>query len=88
MAHYDGHIQLEEGTWEFGLWSSNGSLLYIEDELIVDNDGKHEKREVRGGMFTAPKTGMYKIHAEWFHNGGPASFYASVGGGPDDIPYA
>ena len=48
-----------DGIYEFHTKSDDGSLLYIEDEMVVDNGGHHAPRE-RSGMI-ALKTGWHPI---------------------------
>jgi len=39
---YDGNLFVPyAGVWEFGLASDDASKLYLNDKLIVDNDGCH-----------------------------------------------
>lgn len=39
---FTGYIKIEEkGLWQFMTKSDDGSVLYIGDELVVDNDGSH-----------------------------------------------
>lgn len=57
---FKGYFYAEnDGIYEFFTQSDDGSLLYIEDEMVVDNGGHHAPRE-RSGMI-ALKTGWHPI---------------------------
>ena len=57
---FKGYFYAEnDGIYEFFTKSDDGSLLYIEDEMVVDNGGYHAPRE-RSGMI-ALKTGWHPI---------------------------
>ena len=57
---FKGYFYAEnDGVYEFFTKSDDGSLLYIEDEMVVDNGGYHAPRE-RSGMI-ALKTGWHPI---------------------------
>jgi hypothetical protein len=50
---YEGNFWIEKaGVYEFALTSDDGSLLYIDDQLLVDNDGLHppQTRSARVGL--------------------------------------
>lgn len=56
------------GTTTFWLTSDDGSRLWIEDALVVDNDGPHGAVE-KGGAALLP-AGTYRVRIEWFDQGG------------------
>ncbi len=68
-------------NYEFRLLSDDGSMLYINDQLVVDNDGLHGPESVTGSVFLSP--GTYDFRAEFFENSGGQSFtvYYRVEGG-------
>lgn len=76
---WTGFIQLSAGQYEFGTTSDDGSMLYIDGQLVVNNDGLHGSGDKKGS-FTAPQAGLYSIRAEWFNNTGEVAFQARVGG--------
>jgi hypothetical protein len=62
-------IQIEkEGKYTFYISSNDGSKLYIDDKLVVDNDGEHGAKELSGSI--SLNKGMHKICAEYFQSGG------------------
>lgn len=65
---FEGYINVnEDATFEFSLVSNDGSKLYIDDQLVVDNDGRTFQYERSGG---APlKAGVHKIKVMYFDNG-------------------
>ncbi len=66
---YRGYVKIpEEGLYTFYTSSDDGSRLYINDQLVVDNDGKHGMQERKGEV--ALKTGYHKILIRYFENGG------------------
>ena len=60
-----GQLAIETpGTYTFALNSDDGSKLYINQNLIVDNDGIHTPRYVRGNVTLA--AGMHHIEIHYF----------------------
>lgn len=65
---FTGYINVNENaTFEFSLYSDDGSRLYIDDELIVDNDGDHARYEKSAGV--ALQAGLHKIKVSYFDDG-------------------
>ncbi|MFD1630554.1 family 20 glycosylhydrolase [Pseudopedobacter beijingensis] len=68
---YTGYINVnEDATFEFSLSSNDGSRLYIDDEQIIENDGRIFQYERSAGV--PLKKGLHKIRITYFDNG-PAS---------------
>ena len=62
---FHGKIAIETpGTYTFALNSDDGSKLYINQNLVVDNDGIHPPRYVRGSVKLA--AGMHHIEIHYF----------------------
>lgn len=58
----------QTGKYTFTTTSDDGSRLYLNDQLIVDNDGLHGMRAVSGTVdLTA---GLHKLVVTYFDNGG------------------
>lgn len=59
----------DDGIYTFALLSDDGSMLTIDDEVVVNNDGPHSPKEVIGQK--ALKAGFHPIEIRYFdHNGG------------------
>ncbi|PRX49371.1 glucose/arabinose dehydrogenase [Prauserella shujinwangii] len=57
-----------DGTYTFRLTSDDGSRLYIDDQLVVDNDGLHAEEPKDGSVeLTA---GYHSLRIEYFEAGG------------------
>lgn len=54
----------EDGAYIFRTHSDDGSRLYIDDKLVVDNDGTHAPQSKSGSAEL--KKGKRKIKVEWF----------------------
>lgn len=69
---FKGYISVpQDGLYEFGLNSDDGSALIIGDSLLIDNDGIHGDGEVPGKI--ALKLGMHPIELRMFQcKGGQA----------------
>ena len=64
-AVYTGWIDVpESGYWTLGLTSDDGARLWIGEDLVVDNDGLHTMRTVRGT--TALAAGTHRLRIEYF----------------------
>ena len=72
---YTGRVWIEtEGEYRFKLLSDDGSRLYLDDKLVIDNDGMHPPEEVSG---TAVLTrGIHKLRVMYFQ--GPRFHVALV----------
>ncbi len=70
----------KEGEYTFATKSDDGSRLFIDGKLIVDNDGDHDTQEREGSVNL--KAGNHKIRVEYFNGGGGAylnCFYSGPG---------
>ena len=87
---FTGYIKVEkDGIYTFFTDSDDGSMLYIDDEEIVNNDGDHGSVEKNGKA--ALKKGYHKIKVLYFDSGGGNSLKVSVqpeGGKKEVIPTA
>ncbi len=62
---FRGRLAIEtSGNYTFALNSDDGSKLYINRNLVVDNDGIHTPRYVRGSLKLA--AGMHHIEIHYF----------------------
>jgi len=65
----EGYLHIEnDNEVSFRTWSDDGSILYIDDKKVVDNDGNHgtEYKENTIGM----KAGYHKFRIEFYQGGG------------------
>ncbi len=58
----------KSGKYTFSVASDDGSRIYINDELLVNNDGLHGMSEKRGSVNLA--AGAHKLVVTYFDNGG------------------
>ncbi len=66
---FEGYFKAEEdGLYTFSTASDDGSVLYIGDELVVDNDGLHGEQEKFGQVFL--RAGLHPIKVVYFELGG------------------
>jgi len=66
---FTGYIRLDKQVmYEFFTTSDDGSQLFIDDELIVNNDGNHGMEEKSGKALLA--MGYHKIKIIYFDSGG------------------
>lgn len=66
---FNGYIRIDKtAMYDFYTESDDGSMLYIDDELIVDNDGNHGMEERSGKALLAK--GFHKIRILYFDSGG------------------
>ena len=71
-----GSIGLEvPGEYTFQTRSDDGSMLYIDREIVVDNDGVHGKRPVAGSIELS--AGPHDITITFFENRGGAALEVS-----------
>ena len=65
----------ETGNWTFYSNADDGVLVWINDELIVNNSGVHGMREVSGSMEL--EQGEHIFRSEFFEHGGGAGHIVS-----------
>jgi hexosaminidase len=69
---YTGFIRIDtDGNYGFSTASANGSSLFVDDQLVVDNDGKHGVFD-QGGSAPLLK-GYHKITIKYFDAGSTGS---------------
>jgi PA14 domain len=81
--NYTGKFWIEKpGEYRFSLTSDDGAQLYIDDRLIIDNDGLHAPNTLEG--MAALAGGIHELHVPYFQ--GPRSAIALVLkiAGPDE----
>jgi hypothetical protein len=77
----EGNLDIEKaGEYTFHLNSDDGSMLYVDDELIIDNDGDHSLLELSGAKELS--AGPHQIRIEFFESAGEAILELDVEG-PD-----
>lgn len=66
---YQSYLEIDEkGKYTFFVNSDDGSKLYVNNQLIVDNDGDHGVLEKSGSLNL--KKGKHLIRVEFFNGGG------------------
>jgi len=76
-----------KGEYIFSTTSDDGSKLYINDTVVVDNDGLHGAVTVNGSIFLVP--GVYDLRVEFFERTGGESLnvaYRTGNGEFEPIP--
>lgn len=69
-AVFTGFVKVDkESLYTFFLSSDDGSKLYVDGELVIDNDGLHGMTELWGQVDLAP--GYHRIWLAYFNAGGP-----------------
>jgi cytochrome c2 len=66
---FDGHIQIPvDGNYLFLLHSDDGSKLYIDGKVVIDNDGVHAGQQKRKQQ--QMKAGLHTVAVEFFEQAG------------------
>ena len=69
VFRFKSWLEIEEkGNYQFSTRSDDGSTLFIDGELVVDNDGDHGVREKNGSLDL--DKGLHAIEVQWFNGGG------------------
>jgi S1-C subfamily serine protease len=77
-----GHAAIEnDGLYRVVIVSDDGSRLYINDELFIDNDGNHPAKP--SGRIVRLKKGLLPIRVEYFQGSGQKSLYVIIEPCPD-----
>jgi len=62
---YTGRFWIENaGAYSFSLLSDDGSILYIDDASVIDNDGLHPPAEKRGDVYL--DHGVHSVRISYF----------------------
>lgn len=81
--HFVGFLKIDQdGPYNFGLTSDDGSWLKVGGATVVDNDGPHPPIEKTGNV-TLPK-GWHRIEIGFFQGTGGIRLSASMNGRPLD----
>jgi hexosaminidase len=76
---FDGYVEIPgEGIYTFYVNSDDGTRLYIDGDLIVDNDGPHGAIEKSGQA--ALRTGKHAIRLEYYQGSGGRALEVSMAG--------
>jgi len=84
---FRGTFSIEtEGSYTFYLLSDDGSKLYIDGKLIIDNDGSHGEIEKTGSIELTK--GKHSIRVDYFDNinGEALKLMYSIGNNKKEIP--
>jgi alpha-L-arabinofuranosidase len=82
-VQYSGYIKSpSDGIYTFYTNSDDGTILFIDDNIIVNNDGLHASQE-QSGMVVL-RAGFHKIKVEFFQAGGGKAFDVNIEG--PDLP--
>jgi hexosaminidase len=74
-----GFIKIEdEGEYTFYLSSDDGSKLFINNKLVIDNDGLHGNKEVEGKVFL--ESGKHPFKILYFEKSGSQSLKVDIQG--------
>ena len=66
---FEGYLNIpQDGRYTFYLNSNDGSVLFLDDHKLIDNDGAHGAYEQSSS--TSLKLGMHKISVSYFQLGG------------------
>ena len=76
---FSGYITIPvEGVYTFTLLSNDGSVLYIDEKMIVDNDGAHTSEKTSGQI--ALQKGYHAFQLDYFQAGGGKALKAFIQG--------
>lgn len=85
---FNGYIDVPEtGIYTFYLTSNDGSVLYIGDQKVIDNDGAHADKQI-GGQAALEK-GLHSFRLDFAELGGGYALrllYSFKGSDPKTVP--
>jgi alpha-L-fucosidase len=85
-VRYGGYIQVDApGVYRFAVGSDDGSMLWIDDQAVVSNDGPHSFKVESGDI--ALDAGFHSVRLEFFENWGGFDLrvYWTVPGGQREV---
>jgi alpha-L-fucosidase len=76
---YTGYVQIpEDGVYSFFVASDDGSRLFVDNKLLIDNDGLHGMVEKQGVV--ALSAGLHPLTVQYFQKGGGRDIKVSLEG--------
>ena len=76
---FKGYIKVpQDGLYTFYLESNDGSVLYLDDDKLINNDGPHGAYEEKASV--SLRKGMHKVEVKYFQLGGGQSLKISWSG--------
>jgi PA14 domain len=78
-----GDVEVRQaGVYAFRLTSDDGAKLYVDDALVLNNDGRHDVQAVEGSVALTP--GVHRVHVPFYNGPGPMALELEVArpGGP------
>ncbi len=73
---FNGYINVpKDGLYTLFLESNDGSVLFLNDYILIDNDGAHGNYEKKASI--SMKAGMHKISLNYFQQGGGSTLTLS-----------
>ncbi len=68
-AQFQGFVDVPaDGVWSFALASDDGSRLWVDGQLVVDDDGLHGMQSKSGEI--GLRAGWHALRVAWFNGGG------------------
>lgn len=68
---YEGYVKINaDDLYEFHVEADDGAVLYLDEQLLVDNDGQHDIRDK--SAFVPLRKGFHKIKVQYFNTGSGA----------------
>jgi hexosaminidase len=81
---FDGYLTVQsDDFYQFAVESDDGSVLEIDDEVVVDNDGIHGSRVVTGHI--PLRQGVHKFKLRYFQSQGGATLRVSWAGSGGEL---
>jgi alpha-L-fucosidase len=85
---WSGYLKIpQSGGYQFWTESDDGSILYLDNEIVVDNDGDHGMEEKTGLAYL--HQGWHKFKLVYFNSGGGSGlkvWYAPLGKEKQPLP--
>ena len=76
---FRGNLELPaDGLWTLATRSDDGSRLFLDGRLVVDNGGTHGMQEAQGTI--GLKAGWHALEVQWFNAAGGAGLEVSWSG--------
>ncbi len=73
------YIKIDQpGTYKFFINSNDGSRLFIDGKLLIDNDGEHSPKQLEKSIYLKP--GQIPLQIKYFQSGGTTTLSCSFQG--------
>ena len=64
---FEGFVKVpSDGVWDFQIVSDDGSIVFVDDQQVINNDGVHSSLSREGSI--SLQAGWHKLEVKYYNN--------------------